>query len=89
MLETVHCDDPKCSAYKTPVSITSVLLRRSRACCVCGQPMVDGARSNDNDFKSGRKHVIGKSVVVRGKRQPTRFKTKGKISGTKRGGYKR
>ena len=89
MLETVHCDDPKCSAYKTPVLFSSVMLRGSRACAVCGQQMVDGARSNDNDLKSGRKHVIGKSLVVRGKRQPTRFKTKRKISGTKRGGYKR
>lgn len=89
MLETVYCADPKCAAYEKHVRYTFVLVRRSRACEVCGQAMVDGARSNDDDFKNGRKRVVGKALIVGGKRQPTRFKTRKKRPATKQAGYKR
>jgi len=59
MLETVRCDNRNCPAYRKPVLWTAVFLRRNRNCQVCGYPMVDGARSND-DFKNGRKKIVRK-----------------------------
>jgi hypothetical protein len=87
MVITVYCDDPKCAAYKKHVKFTFVYLH-GRACAVCGKLMVDGERSND-DFKNGRKRVVGKALTVRGKYQPTRFKKKRKSPATKRRVYKR
>ncbi len=84
MVITVYCDDPKCAAYKKHVKFTFVYLR-GRACAVCGKPMVDGERSND-DFKSGRKRAI---KVFIGKARSARFKIKKKRSATKQIRYKR
>ncbi len=86
MVTTVYCDDPKCAAYRKHVKFTFVYLR-GRACAVCGKLMVDGERLSD-DFKNGRKRA-GRPKVVRGKRQPTRFKTTKKRRATKRSAYKR
>ncbi len=85
MVITVYCDDPKCDAYKKQVKFTFVYLR-GRACAVCGKPMVDGERSNDN-FKNGRKRVA-KPKIVRGKNPKTRFKKNKKRPATKRPGHK-
>jgi hypothetical protein len=64
MLETVHCDNSKCPAYRKPVSYTIVFIRGARDCEICGNAMVDGTRSND-DFKNGRKK-IGRKLIFRG-----------------------
>jgi hypothetical protein len=87
MVTTVYCDDPKCAAYKKNVKFTFVFLH-GRACATCGKLMVDGERSND-DFKNGRKRVVGKRLIIRGRYQPTRFKKKRKSSATKQRAHKR
>jgi hypothetical protein len=91
MVITVHCADPKCEAYKKPVKYAFVFLRHSKACVVCGSPMVDGERSND-DFKNGRKRVgrrrVGKVLVVRGHFKQTGSRKKRKSPARKRTSYK-
>jgi hypothetical protein len=87
MVITIYCANPGCEAYKKPVEYTFVYLRRSKACVVCGSPMVDGERSND-DFKNGRKRV-GKALVVRGHYKQTVSKNKRKSPARKRTSYKR
>jgi hypothetical protein len=86
MVITIHCANPRCDAYKKPVKYTFVYLRRSKACVVCGSPMVDGERSND-DFKNGRKRV-GKALVVRSHYKQTSSKKKRKSPARKRTSYK-
>jgi hypothetical protein len=92
MVITIHCANPRCESYKKPVKYTFVYLRRSKACVVCGSPMVDGERSND-DFKNGRKRVarrrVGKALVVRGRYKQTGPKKKRKTLARKRTSYKR
>lgn len=89
MVITLYCADPKCTAYKKPVKYTFVYMRRTKACPVCGSPMADGARLND-DFKSGRKRVVGKALIRRAaKNQPSRLKPRKKRPTAKRAMYKR
>jgi hypothetical protein len=64
MVITIYCANPGCEAYKKPVKYTFVYLRRSKACVVCGSPMVDGERSND-DFKNGTKAVTSLAGLTR------------------------
>jgi hypothetical protein len=83
MLETLHCDNRNCPAYRKPVRWTAVFLSRNRNCKVCGYPMVDGTRSND-DFKNGRKKIGRKpgfrggsrSGIIREKRSSTKLSRK-------------
>lgn len=87
MLETVYCANRYCTAFKKPIKYAVRLLAHITDCAVCGAPMVDGERSND-DFKNGRKKV-GKKLVSKGRYVRTNLKKAKKSMARKRVAYKR